>query len=745
MKLIPQSLIKRSKLRLVVYILTPVIASLADSSMGAAQGDLDSSFGTGGIVTTNFTANQDTGTDVALQSDGKIVVVGYSLSGSDLSTADFALARYNADGTLDSTFGTNGKVTTDFNGGQDVALDVAVQADGRIVTAGRSENGSETDFALARYNTDGSLDSTFGADGKVRSAFTDPNGFHKDTFGRAVALEADGKIVVAGYINDVVIGPGYEFAISRYEPNGDLDSTFGIDGWVTPDFPPGGPTSRAASVVIQPDGKIVVGGWTGTFGGSQDFALKRYDSGGNLDTSFGSNHSGEVATDFVGSLDAITSLALQSDGSIIAAGYSFYSDSESADFALARYSADGTLDESFGDGGLVATAFADGDDIISDLIIQPNGLIIAAGIATLTAENSAVALARYNPDGSLSQTFGEGGKVLTEISSSFDGCTGLALQPDGKLVAAGYTGTDEAFAVARYLTAGAPSLNISTRADVETGDNVLIGGFIVAGTEPKEIIVRAIGPSIPVGGMSGVLADPVLELHESDGTVITNDNWRDTQEQEIMYTGLAPNNDLESAIVATLEPGAYTAIVRGNKGGTGIALVEAYDLDQAAPSVLANISTRGLVDTGDKVMIGGFILGGEEDSATVVIRGLGPSLSDVGVANALSDPTLELHDSNGGLVSSDDDWKDSQQTEIEAAGLAPTYDKEAAIFANLSSGAYTAVLQGKNNSTGVGLVETITCPEIGNCPGADAPSRVPGPGGRFAGVAGSLCGRHGCL
>ncbi len=517
--------------------------------------------------------------------------------------------------------------------------------------------------------------------------------------------------MVAGYIIDVINGPPYEFAISRYEPNGDLDRTFGINGWVTPDFFPGGPTSQARSVVLQPDGKIVAGGWITSSGGSQDFALKRYDSGGNLDTSFGSDHLGEVATDFAaGSFDAITSRALQSDGSIIAAGYSFHSDGESADFALARYSADGTLDESFGDGGLVTTAFTDGVDIISDLVIQSNGLIIAAGSASPTTENSAVALARYNPDGSLSQTFGEGGKVLAEISPSFDAWTGLALQPDGKLIAAGYSGTDEAFTVARYLTAGAPSLNISTRADVETGDNVLIGGFIVAGTEPKEIIVRAIGPSIPVGGMSGVLADPVLELHESDGTVITNDNWRDTQEQEIMDTGLAPNNDLESAIVATLEPGAYTAIVRGNNGGMGIALVEAYDLNQAAPSVLANISTRGLVDTGDNVMIGGFILGGEEDSATVVIRGLGPSLSDVGVANALSDPTLELHDGNGALVSSNDNWKDSQETEIEAAGLAPTYDKEAAILANLASGAYTAILQGKDNSTGVGLVEIYNLP-----------------------------------
>ena len=203
-----------------------------------------------------------------------------------------------------------------------------------------------------------------------------------------------------------------------------------------------------------------------------------------------------------------------------------------------------------------------------------------------------------------------------------------------------------------------PLLNISTRLNVGVGDNVLIGGFIVIGTDPKKVLLRAIGPSLTSFGVPDALADPVIELHNPDMSVVTNDNWRDTQEQEIMDTTIPPTNDLESAIVATLEPGSYTAIVRGKNDTTGIGLVEVYDLDEAADSELANISTRGFVDTGDNVMIGGFIVGSGVDT-TVVVRAIGPSLGDLGVSNPLQDPTLELHGTNGDLLASDDDWKDT--------------------------------------------------------------------------------------
>ena len=253
-------------------------------------------------------------------------------------------------------------------------------------------------------------------------------------------------------------------------------------------------------------------------------------------------------------------------------------------------------------------------------------------------------------------------------------------------------------------------LNLSTRMQVLTGDNVPIGGFIVTGLTPKQVIVRAIGPSLEAFGVAGALADPTLELYAPDGSVFSNDNWKDTQEAEIEATGLMPTNDLESAIVQSLDPGAYTAVLRGKDDTTGIGLVEAYDLDQPADSQLANISTRGFIDTDDDVMIGGFIVGPSQLGtgtviSTVVVRAIGPSLGDFGVANSLQDPTLELHDENGVMIAFDDNWKDSQQAEIEAAQLAPSDDRESAIEQFVPSGAYTAVVRGTGDTTGVALVE----------------------------------------
>jgi hypothetical protein len=242
--------------------------------------------------------------------------------------------------------------------------------------------------------------------------------------------------------------------------------------------------------------------------------------------------------------------------------------------------------------------------------------------------------------------------------------------------------------------------NISTRLRVETGDNVLIGGFIITGAEPKEVLMRAIGPSLP---LTGALADPLLELHNGAGTLIaSNDNWMDSpNRQEIVDTTIPPDNDQESAILATLDPGLYTAIVRGVNNTTGIGLVEAYDLDGTVDSEMANISTRGLVQTGDGVMIGGFILLGlsPED---VLVRAIGPSLP---LAGTLADPTLDLYDSNGDLVASNDNWRETQEEEIVATMIPPADDAESAILQTLAPAAYTAIVRGKNDTAGVALVE----------------------------------------
>jgi hypothetical protein len=253
-------------------------------------------------------------------------------------------------------------------------------------------------------------------------------------------------------------------------------------------------------------------------------------------------------------------------------------------------------------------------------------------------------------------------------------------------------------------------LNISTRLEVQTGEHVLIGGFIVTGTDPKRVIIRGIGPSLADVGVQGALADPILELHQPDGTVITNDNWKindqtqQSQEAEIRATTIPPKDDLESALVATLAPGAYTVILAGKNQTTGIGVVEVYDLAQSANSKLANISSRGFVASGDNVMIGGFIVGAGNGGAKVIVRAIGPSLTQSGVSSALPDPTLELHDGNGVQIGSNDNWKENRQA-IEATGLPPSNDFESALVAILPSGAYTAIVAGKGGNSGVALVE----------------------------------------
>jgi uncharacterized repeat protein (TIGR03803 family) len=269
-------------------------------------------------------------------------------------------------------------------------------------------------------------------------------------------------------------------------------------------------------------------------------------------------------------------------------------------------------------------------------------------------------------------------------------------------------GNDGSGVVFRVDLAGASTrlLNISTRLDVQTGDNVLIAGFIITGSDAKSVLLRGIGPSLAAFGLSGVLADPVLELHEPDGTVVTNNDWKETQESAIAATGLQPSDDLESAILATVTPGAYTVILKGNGNGTGVGVVEAYDLDSAGHSTLANISTRGLVQTDDNVLIGGFIAGGGGASASFAVRGLGPSLASAGVANVLQDPTLELHNSDGAIVASNDNWMDDPNKQVLIDdGLAPPNAAESALIATLAPGAYTAIVRGANNTTGVGIVE----------------------------------------
>jgi hypothetical protein len=250
--------------------------------------------------------------------------------------------------------------------------------------------------------------------------------------------------------------------------------------------------------------------------------------------------------------------------------------------------------------------------------------------------------------------------------------------------------------------------NISTRMDVGTGNNVMIAGFIVSGSQSKTVIVRALGPTLGSYGVANVLSDPMLELHDSSGTTIaTNDDWQTgSQVSQISSSGYAPNNSNEPALIATLAAGAYTAIVRGYNNSTGVALVEVYELDTLSTR-LSNISTRGQVGTNQNVLIGGLIISGST-SKKLIVRAIGPSLASppFSLSGTLSNPTLELHDSSGNLLASNDDWgSGTQAAAISASGYQPSNAKESAIIATLASGNYTAIVRGVNDSAGIALVD----------------------------------------
>jgi Putative Ig domain len=259
--------------------------------------------------------------------------------------------------------------------------------------------------------------------------------------------------------------------------------------------------------------------------------------------------------------------------------------------------------------------------------------------------------------------------------------------------------------------ANATLVNISTRLLVQTGAKVGIGGFIITGTDAKKVLIRGMGPTLTRFGVPNALQDPVLELHDSTGAVvISNDDWKIPQETDIAATGKAPPDDHESAILLTLQPGSYTVIESGKNGTSGVGLIELYDLDAVANSQLSNISTRGFVQTGANVMIGGFIVSGANGSVNLIVRALGPSLAPFGIPNPLADPLLGLYNANGTLIMSNDNWKDSQQAAIQNSGFHPPNNLDSAILVTLPTGNYTAIVSGKSGGTGVGLVEVYRLP-----------------------------------
>jgi uncharacterized delta-60 repeat protein len=476
----------------------------------AQDGSLDLGFGVNGKVTTAIGSGNDAGYSVAMQQDGKIVVAGNSTNGSNI---DFALVRYNSNGTPDPSFGTNGIIITDFGSNYDDCQSVAIQSDGKIVAAGMSHNGINWDFAIARYNTDGTPDIGFGTNGKLTTDFANDN-----DVGFSMALQSDGKIVVTGYSQNSSFPYDYDFALARYNGNGSPDLSFGINGKVTTPIGTNNDTPR--SVAIQNDGKIVVAGYS-IIDGDMFFAVARYNNDGTLDSGFGND--GKLTTTFGNDGDYALSTALQPDGKIVVAGLSYnWNTGLNRDIALARYNNDGSLDPGFGSGGLITTAFGIEDEEAFSVAIQSDGKILAAGYSE-NSNNSDFAMVRYLADGTLDPGFGTGGKITTAIGSGFDEGHSLAIQDDGKIVLAGisFNGANNDFAVVRYnnsiatgtqnLPGGDVSVDLypnpaNEMLVVKANANIIGSNYIICNSLGKTEITGKLtseATSIDIGELSG--------------------------------------------------------------------------------------------------------------------------------------------------------------------------------------------------------------------------------------------------
>lgn len=435
----PQVFWTKAQRELLIFLFALMLNMIWVNVANASEpGDLDTSFNGTGIVTTSVSSTNDGGFGVAIQSDGKIVVAGTSSN-----SADFAVVRYKPDGSLDTNFNGTGIVTTSVGSGTEVGFSVALQTDNKIVVAGTGDNsGTGMDFVVIRYNEDGSLDTGFSSTGVVTTHI----GSSFD-IGRSVTIQSNGKIVVAGD-TEVGFGPESNFAIVRYNQNGSLDTSFKGTGIVTTTV---SNNDSGQAVLVQSDGKIVVAGSS-----SSQFITLRYTTTGELDPDF--NGTGIVTTP-VGSSSRGTSAAIQADGKIVVVGSTGIG--TNTDFAVVRYTSTGNLDTTFNGTGIITTDISAGFDVARAVVIQPDNKIIVVGVSnlinTLTTSTGDFTVVRYNSDGGLDTTFGDNGIITTTISLNRDEANAAAIQAEGEIVVVGFDNASENpadkinFVVTRYI------------------------------------------------------------------------------------------------------------------------------------------------------------------------------------------------------------------------------------------------------------------------------------------------------
>jgi len=594
------------------------------------------------------------------QPDGKIIVAGRFTQANTVGRN--RIARFNFDGSLDTSFNPGS--------GADAEITAAVlQPDGRIVVAGRFTNfNGVMHNRVCRLNADGSVDPNFGLGA----------GINNSVF--ALALQSDGRILVGGQFTQVDLT--LRFNLARLNTNGSVDLTFD---------PGTGPNGDVNAIVIQPNGAIIIGGTFIGYDGFNRGGIARVMASGALDFSFDSG---------VGTGGNVFALALQHDGQIVLGGRFVQYAGINRTF-IARVSSSGSLDSGFNPLP---------DDWVQSLAVEPDDRILVGGFFTMINGVGRSRIARLNTNGFVDTTFDPGLGCLGSLTNDGPQVRSIALQQVGRVLAGGvFTSYDNSLRndIVRIFEGSASFQNLSARAHVFTGEQILIAGFIVEGSENKTVLIRGLGPSLAGHGILNFLVDPTLSLFDHTGTLIkANDNWQTAANSNQIPVGLRPTDPRESAILTTLQPGAYTAFLQGKGATTGIGLAEIYDVDPSVNAQATNLSGRGFVGTGNDVLIGGIIIGGPTGSMQrVLIRALGPSLGSAGVASPLANPMLSLRDGNGNVIANNDNWQDSQQADIAATGKAPPNTKESAILVLLAPGNYTAIVAGKNGTTGVGLIE----------------------------------------